>query len=65
MPSTGQAALEVDPTDVDGMAAALVTAATDEAARGELVAAGHERASSLSWRHAARRHVELWHEAAR
>ena len=65
MPSTGAAALEVDPTDVDGMAAALVTAATDETARGELVAAGRERASSLSWRDAARRHVEVWNEAVR
>lgn len=60
MPSTGGAALEVDPLDVGAIAAALVTAATDDDARGELVEAGARRAAALTWAAAARRHVELW-----
>ena len=60
VPSAGGAALEVDPFDVDAIAAALVAAATDDACRTELVAAGTARAATLTWGRAARRHVELW-----
>ncbi|MDQ4069678.1 MAG: glycosyltransferase family 4 protein, partial [Actinomycetota bacterium] len=44
VPSTGGAALEVDPLDVDAIAAALLQAATDERARAELVEVGRARA---------------------
>src|SRR5581483_3128452 len=64
MPSTGGAALEVDPRDVDAIAAALLTAAGDEAVRSELVAAGRERTRDLTWATTARRHVDLWWELA-
>jgi glycosyltransferase involved in cell wall biosynthesis len=60
VPSAGGAALEVDPFDVDAIAAALVTAATDEGRRAELVGAGRARAAELTWAATARRHVELW-----
>jgi glycosyltransferase involved in cell wall biosynthesis len=60
MPSTGGAAFEVDPLDVDAIADALVEVVADERARGELAAAGARRAASLTWADAARRHVELW-----
>ncbi len=60
MPSTGSAALEVDPCNVDAIAAALVAAATDDAMRINLVAAGNERATALTWEATARAHVELW-----
>jgi glycosyltransferase involved in cell wall biosynthesis len=60
VPSAGGAALEVDPFDVDAMAAALVRATSDESLRAELVGAGRVRAASLTWERAARRHVELW-----
>jgi glycosyltransferase involved in cell wall biosynthesis len=60
MPSTGDASLEVDPTDEDAIADGLVTAAADERARAELVTAGLQRARQLTWAVAARRHVELW-----
>src|SRR5215211_4229079 len=43
VPSAGTATLEVDPFDVDAIAAALVTAGTDEERRAELVAAGRAR----------------------
>lgn len=61
MPSTGGAALEVDPLDVDAIAAALVEASTDERCRRQLVIAGEQRARRLTWAAAAARHVELWH----
>jgi alpha-1,3-rhamnosyl/mannosyltransferase len=60
MPSTGGAALEVDPEDEDAIADALVRVVTDDGLRGELVAAGTARAGELTWEAAARRHVELW-----
>ncbi len=60
MPSTGGAALEVDPTDTEAMADALVTAAGDDCERRRLVAGGKARAGELTWAAAARRHVAIW-----
>lgn len=60
MPSLGGAALEVDPCDVGAIADALVVAATDDAVRSALVAAGDRRAASLTWEATARAHVDLW-----
>ena len=65
VPSAGGAAVEVDPFDVDAIAAALVTVATDGARREELVAAGRARARALTWAGAARGHVELWERMTR
>ncbi len=59
-PSLGGAAYEVDPTDVDAIAAGLVRIATDAGLRADLVAAGRERASTLTWAATAARHQELW-----
>jgi glycosyltransferase involved in cell wall biosynthesis len=64
MPSTGGAALEVDPTDVDAIADGLIVAAGDERRRSELVTAGLLRARELTWLAAARAHVELWESLA-
>lgn len=60
VPSTGGAAWEVDPTDIDAMAAGLVTVATDEVVRAELVAAGWGRAAVRTWRASAEEHLALW-----
>jgi glycosyltransferase involved in cell wall biosynthesis len=60
VPSTGGAAFDVDPTDVQAMADALVRVATDAALRSDLVAAGRARAATLTWAAAAARHAELW-----
>jgi glycosyltransferase involved in cell wall biosynthesis len=60
VPSTGGAALEVDPYDVAAIADAIVEVATDDGCRAQLVAAGRRRATGLTWESAARRHVELW-----
>ncbi|MBV8559873.1 MAG: glycosyltransferase family 4 protein [Acidimicrobiia bacterium] len=62
MPSTGGAAFEVDPRDVDAIADALVAVAGQEGVRSQLVTAGVLRSSELTWEAAARRHVELWSE---
>ncbi len=60
MPSTADAAWAVDPLDIGAIAAALVGAATDEARRAELSAAGRERARRLTWAAAAEAHLDLW-----
>lgn len=60
MPSAGRATLEVDPLDIDAMAAALVEVATDEQRRLELVAAGRERTRGRTWAAAAAGHLEVW-----
>jgi len=60
MPSTGGAALEVDPLDVEGIARALEEVAGDDARHAALADAGARRAAGLTWEGAARRHVELW-----
>ena len=50
LPETcGDAALLVDPDDPEAFADALVTAATDEATRTRLIAAGRARAAELTW----------------
>jgi len=64
MPSTGGAALEVDPADIEAIADAVVVAAADERRRSALVTAGLLRFGELSWTEAARRHVELWARVA-
>ena len=64
MPSTGGAALEVDPRDTDAIADALVTVAGQEGVRSQLVTAGVLRSAELTWDAAARRHVGLWEELA-
>jgi glycosyltransferase involved in cell wall biosynthesis len=60
MPSTGGAACEVPPDDVEAIADGLVAVATDEALRARLVAAGDRRIAGLTWKRAAARHLELW-----
>lgn len=65
MPSTGDAALEVDPTDVGAIADGIVRAAGDDRVRAELVTAGLLRASELTWRRTAEAHVALWKQVVR
>jgi glycosyltransferase involved in cell wall biosynthesis len=59
----GDAALLVVPDDPGALAAALRTAVTDDAERGRLVAAGHERVGRFSWEAHARGMAELWRTA--
>jgi len=60
VPSTAGAALEVDPLDVGAMAEALVRVVADDEVRGRLIAAGRQRAATLTWSATARGHVEVW-----
>jgi glycosyltransferase involved in cell wall biosynthesis len=56
LPETcGGAGLLVEPDDPEAMADAIVRAATDEEARGQLVRAGLERAAGFSWDRSAQR----------
>jgi len=62
VPSVADAAEIVDPRDVASIAAGIVAVAGDPSRRGTLVAAGRRRAGTLTWRSAARQHVDLWHQ---
>ena len=64
VPSTGGAAFEADPTDVDAIAEALAVVATDDAVRARLVAAGAAHTAELTWTRSAQAHVALWQELA-
>ncbi|MDA8291986.1 MAG: glycosyltransferase family 1 protein [Actinomycetota bacterium] len=64
VPSAGGAALEVDPLDVESIAAGLVSAATDEERRELLVARGRSRAAVLTWRRCAQEHLAIWSRVA-
>jgi glycosyltransferase involved in cell wall biosynthesis len=64
VPSSGGAALEVDPTDAAAIAEALAIAATDGPERDALVERGRRRASTLRWVDTARAHVDLWRRLA-
>lgn len=60
MPSTGPAAIEVDPTDIESITAGLLEGALDGPARSRAQELGRQRAASLTWAAAARRHLEAW-----
>jgi len=64
VPSAAGATLEVDPLDVDSIAAGLVAAASDETLRARLSEGGQVRAAALTWRATAAAHVELWRRVA-
>ena len=49
----GEAAILVDPNDVDAIGGALLALATDEVKRAQLIAAGRERAAGFTWERAA------------
>ncbi|MEZ4681703.1 MAG: glycosyltransferase family 1 protein [Caldilineaceae bacterium] len=50
----GDAALLVDPTDIDAIADAMLRLSEDEALRQQLIAAGYENVKRFSWEKAAR-----------
>jgi glycosyltransferase involved in cell wall biosynthesis len=55
----GDAALLVDPTDVDAIADAILRLATDEALRARLVERGFENVKRFSWEKCARETLEV------
>jgi glycosyltransferase involved in cell wall biosynthesis len=60
---SGGAALLVDPTDPDDIAAAISRIARDEALRRDLTARGLARAARFSWQKCAREHLQVYQEA--
>ena len=50
----GDAALLVDPTDVEAIADAMLQLSSDEALRQRLIQAGYENVNRFSWEKAAR-----------
>jgi glycosyltransferase involved in cell wall biosynthesis len=61
----GDAALYVDPTDVEAIAQAMLRLSQDEALRQELIAAGYRNVQRFSWEKAAAETLTVLEEAAR
>ncbi len=61
----GDAALLVDPTDVDAIADAMLRLSQDEALRQRLIAAGYENVKRFSWEKAAAETLAVLEQAAR
>lgn len=62
---TGDAALHVDAHDVDAMARAITSIATDASLRAQLRSRGIERASEFTWRRCAEQAREAYRRAMR
>lgn len=60
----GDAAILVDPTDVDAIAAAMLQLSQDDALRQRLIAAGYENVKRFSWDKAAAETLAILEEAA-
>ena len=60
----GDAALLVDPNDIEAMAAAMLRLSQDETLRQELIAAGHENVKRFSWDKAAAETLAVLEAAA-
>ena len=65
LPSTGSAAFDVDPLDAEAIADALMTVATDDATRADLVARGRAHAGAMTWSAAASKHMDIWRRVRR
>ena len=61
----GDAALTVDPFDVDAIAGAIKKVISDSALRSVLSVKGQERASEFSWRETARKTLAVYEEVSR
>lgn len=60
----GDAAILVDPTDVDAIAEAMLRLSGDEALRQRLIVAGHANVARFSWQKAARETLAVLIKAA-
>ena len=61
----GNAALLVDPTDIDAIADAMLRLSEDDALRQRLIAAGYENVKRFSWERAAQETLAVLESAAR
>lgn len=64
MPSTGDAAMVVDPLDVGAVAAGLRAITADESRRAALAAAGLEHARRHTWAASAAAHAKVWEQVS-
>jgi glycosyltransferase involved in cell wall biosynthesis len=60
VPSEKGASIVVDPLDVASIAAGILTAVTDDAARARAIEAGYRRTADLTWQRCAAAHLDLW-----
>ena len=60
----GDAAYYVDPRDVNSIAGGIAKVLSDETLRRSLIARGLERAKLFSWEQAAKKHLEVFEDAA-
>ncbi len=58
----GDAALMIDPHDVDGLTVALWRLLTEEELRQDLIEKGFKRANNFSWLEAAQKTLEVYHK---
>ncbi len=61
----GDAALLIDPHDIDGLTVAIWRVLTEEELRKDLVCKGLKRAQKFSWKEAARKTLEVYHKVGR
>lgn len=61
----GDAAILVDPMDIDAIADAMLRLSQDEDLRQRLIAAGYENVKRFSWDKAAKETLAVLEEAAR
>jgi glycosyltransferase involved in cell wall biosynthesis len=61
----GDAALAVDPFDIDAITGAIKNLVNDAALRRELSVKGQQRASEFNWRETARKTLAVYNEVAR
>ena len=60
----GDAAILIDPTDVEAMADAMLQLSQDEALRQQLIAAGHDNVKRFSWQKAAQETLAILERVA-
>ena len=58
----GEAAIQVNPHDIDGLAKAIQEVLTNENLRGKMIHEGFKQAQKFSWEHAAQETLEVYQE---
>jgi glycosyltransferase involved in cell wall biosynthesis len=61
----GDAALMIDPHDIDGLTVAMWRALTEEELRQDLIQKGFKRAQKFSWQETAKKTLEVYHQIGR
>jgi glycosyltransferase involved in cell wall biosynthesis len=59
----GDAAILIDPMDIDGITSALIKLSTDRVLRQRLIDRGYQQAQTFSWRRTAQENLNIYHAA--